>query len=237
AFLLFQYGAAGVIGILLFSGPMLGAVLRWNKPMMFLFLGAIIGSVPPLYRRVKVAKIRRTNILVGVVGALVAISTRFMPEGLFELSGRFDIKGILILFIAGIVLAVAFVLPGISASYMLLMLGIYNTTLIAIKQVDLLFLTTLATGVILGTLLTAGILEREMKTHPQFTYMLIIGFMLGSLVEVFPGVPFGMEILACILAFSFGFVSVYMIGRKGNKKKTINETDLCLEASEINSLE
>ena len=212
--LLGEYALAGIAGIVLLSGVMLNAVTLWNKPMLFLFLGAILGSIPPLYRKVKVDRVRPVNAAVAVLGAVLGISTMYLPEGLFQLSESFHLFSFLMLILAGIVIAVALVLPGISASYILLMMGMYDLTLIAIKDLNFLYLTPLAFGVIGGTLLTAGLLERQMQRHPQFTYMLIIGFMLGSLVEVFPGVPQGREISICILTFLFGFLVILWIGRK-----------------------
>lgn len=219
AVLLGEYALAGIAGIILLSGPMLDAITRWNKPMMFLFLGAILGSIPPLYRKVRVDRIRPVNILVASLGAFMGIMTMYLPEGMFQLSNTFNPFNIFMLLLAGIVIAVALVLPGISASYILLMLGMYDLTLIAIKEFNLLYLTPLAIGVIAGTGLTAGILERQMKRHPQFTYMLIIGFMLGSLVEVFPGIPKGLEWLECFLTFLVGFIVILWVGRRRKFKK------------------
>ncbi|HML36585.1 MAG TPA: DUF368 domain-containing protein [Bacillota bacterium] len=215
--LLLTYGLAGIAGILLFSGPMHAAVNLWTKPMMFLFLGAILGSIPPLYRKVKISRIKPVNIMVALIGALLGVCTMYLPEGLFQMSGGFHLLDFLMLAVAGVVIAIALILPGISASYILLMLGMYDMTLIAIKEFNLAYLVPLAIGVLLGTFLTAGILEREMKRHPQFTYMLIIGFMLGSLVEVFPGLPGGAEILPCALTFLAGLAAVLWIGRKRRK--------------------
>jgi putative membrane protein len=208
------YTLAGILGILLFSRPMLAAVTLWNKPTLFLFLGAILGSIPPLYRKVKISRIKPVNIMVALFGALLGICTMYLPEGVFQMSSSFNIYNFSMLIIAGVIIAVALILPGISASYVLLMLGMYHLTLVAIKQFNLMYLVPLAIGVLGGTLLTAGILEREMKRHPQFTYMLIIGFMLGSLAQVFPGIPESAEILPCILTFLAGLLVILWIGRK-----------------------
>ncbi|MDD2190212.1 MAG: DUF368 domain-containing protein [Eubacteriales bacterium] len=205
---------AAIIGILLFSRPMLTAITLWNKPMMFLFMGAILGSIPPLYRKVKVSRIKPMNIMVACVGALLGIMTRYLPEGVFQLNEHFDIYYFIMLILAGIVIAIALILPGISASYILLMMGMYDLTLLAIKEINLYYLIPLIIGILAGTFTTAGILEREMKRHPQFTYMLIIGFMLGSLVQVFPGIPTNMELLYCILTFLIGFIVILRIGKK-----------------------
>jgi Predicted membrane protein len=213
ALLLGEYAIAGIVGILLLSGAMLDAVTLWNKPMMFLFLGAILGSIPPLYRKVKVDRIRSVNIFVAALGALLGIATMYLPEGLFQLNDSFNLFNFLMLIIAGIIIAIALVLPGISASYILLMMGMYHLTLLAIKETNFLYLTPLAIGVLAGTFLTAGILEQQMHRHPQFTYMLIIGFMLGSLAQVFPGMPGGAEVVVCVITFAVGFFIILWLGR------------------------
>ncbi|MDD4564151.1 MAG: DUF368 domain-containing protein [Eubacteriales bacterium] len=205
---------AALLGILLFSRPMLAAVTMWHKPMLFLFMGAILASIPPLYRKVKVSRIKPVNVLVACIGAFIGIMTMYLPEGVLQLSAQFDLYYFIMLLLAGFIIAVALVLPGISASYILLMLGMYDITLMAIKDFNLYYLVPLTAGVLGGTFLTAGILERAMKRHPQFTYMLIIGFMLGSLVQIFPGIPAGTETLYCILTFFTGFVLILWLGRR-----------------------
>lgn len=225
--LLGKYGLAGMMGIMLLSGPMLEAVTRWNKPMMFLFLGAIIGSIPSLYHKATVFRMKPVNIGAMFGGLLIAYLITLFPEGMLTLDSysAFISRGVL--FIGGIFIAVALVLPGISASYVLLMLGIYDQTLMAIKSLNISFLLPLTLGVLVGIYLTAGILEREMNKHPQFTYMLIIGFMLGSLLEVAPGIPSGIELLACMGTFSTGLFGIYIIGRQKSSRV------LNLESSEL----
>ncbi len=213
AILLGTYGCAGVIGILLFSRPMLAAITMWPKPTMFFFLGAILGSIPPLYRKVRTDRLKPINVVVAGLGALLGVSTRFLPAGVITLSDSFQMVSVLMLLFAGLIIAVALVLPGISASYILLMLGMYDITLVAIQDLNLLFLLPLAIGVVGGTLLTTEILGNAMEKHPQFTYMLIIGFMIGSLLEVFPGVPQGLDILYCLITFVAGLFIILRIGR------------------------
>lgn len=211
---LLQYGIAGILGIILLSGPMLNAVTAWQKPMMFLFLGAILGSFPPLYKKATADKVKQVNKGAAAVGAAIAYLITLFPEGLLNFEPGFHLFSFFMLLIAGIVIAIALILPGISASYVLLMLGMYDLTLKAIRHFDIAYLIPLIIGTITGTFLTAELIEREMKRHPQFTYMLIIGFMIGSLVEVFPGMPIGVEILPCIVTFSLGLGMILWIGRK-----------------------
>ncbi|HHU16720.1 MAG: DUF368 domain-containing protein [Anaerovoracaceae bacterium] len=213
-FFLGTFTLAALLGIILFSRPMLAAVTHWRNPMMFLFMGAILGSIPPLYRKVKVSSIKLINIVVACFGAFIGIMTMYLPADVFQLSMQFNLYSISMLILSGVIIAVALVLPGISASYILLMLGMYNVTLMAIKDLNMYYLLPLTAGVLGGTLLTAGILEKAMKRHPQFTYMLIIGFMLGSLVQIFPGIPSEKEILYCVITFFIGFAAIFWLGRR-----------------------
>ncbi len=213
AILLSTYGIAGILGILLFSRPILTAITLWEKPMMFLFAGAILGSIPPLYRKVRVSRIKPVNIMAAIFGAAIGVSTMYLPEGIFQMSNSFSLYNVAMLIAAGIIIAIALILPGISASYILLMLGIYDLTLIAIREINLFYLIPLVIGVLGGTFMTAGILEQQMKKHPQFTYLLIIGFVLGSLAQVFPGLPKGWELLACGATFLAGLSIILWIGR------------------------
>jgi putative membrane protein len=213
--LLLQFLAGGSLGILLLSGPMLTALALWPKPVMFFFTGAILAGIPPIYRKVRVARIKPKNICVAAVGAAVAVATEYLPSGLFTPApgGGFDPVACALLVGAGFVIAVALILPGISGSYVLLMFGMYDLTLAAVRNVNLPYLLPLAAGALVGAFSTAGLLDNLMRKRPQFIYMLIIGFMLGSVVQVFPGLPAGSGIPVCAAALLAGFGAVLWIGR------------------------
>jgi putative membrane protein len=219
--LLLQFLAGAGPGILLLSGPVLTALSLWPKPVMFFFTGAIIAGIPPMYRKVRVARIKPKNILVAAVGAAVAIATEYLPSGLFDPTpgGGFDPVACALLVVAGFVIAVALILPGISGSYVLLMFGMYDLTLTAVRDVNLPYLLPLAAGALIGALSTAGVLDRLMQKHPQFIYMLIIGFMLGSVAQVFPGLPVGWNIPICAVTLLAGFGAVFWVGGFEAKEK------------------
>ena len=59
----------------------------------------------------------------------------------------------------------------------------------AISGLYLPFLVPLGLGLLAGIVVTAKGLEKAMNRYPQPTYMMILGFVLGSVAEVFPGIP------------------------------------------------
>lgn len=136
------------------------AVTAFPMPMLFLFLGAILGSIPVLFKKSGAGKFRPVQLVYFGTGAAIVLGMSCLPEtGLdFAAAGGF---GFFLLFLAGLLVSVALVLPGISASYMLLLLGLYEITLSAIDRMELLFLSPLILGVLVGILLTTGCWKRH----------------------------------------------------------------------------
>ena len=211
--LLLRYFAGGVTGAALFSGFMLDALEAWTKPLLFFFMGAITAGVPPMYAKVRVSKLKLGNVAAAFVGAASAVATRHLPEGLFTPEGNSGAAGAALLLAAGFVIAIALILPGISGSYVLLMLGMYDMTLAAFNRAELNYLLPLGAGVLAGVFSTAKVLDKQMHKRPQLTYMLIIGFMAGSVIQIFPGLPAGPEVLLCLAALLCGFGLIFWLSR------------------------
>lgn len=209
---LFCLGAG--IGILLFARVILYAVETWHFPMMFFFLGAIVGSVPMLYRQARVTKFSPLYILFALLGVAIVLSLGYLPkpQGDFLAGG---ISNIAMMLVTGIIIAVALILPGISTSHMLLVLGVYNSTLTAVETLNIAYLLPMVIGVGIGIILTTKLLELALSKFPQFSYFAIIGFVFGSMAsrEVFPGFPTGLEIPVCLATFAAGFAIIMFVSR------------------------
>lgn len=203
---LFSLGSG--LGMLLFASPLLQLIERYPLPMLHFFLGAVAGGIPPIFRQAGLQAFSwKAGLYIGV-GLLTVLLFTSLPSEVLQAKAQPDSDRYLLLAFAGFVAAVALVLPGISISYLLLLLGIYNETVRAIGTLHLPFLLPLGTGLLLGIILTTRLLERAMAKHPQPTYLTILGFVLGSMAEVFPGFPAGLDILLCIVALALGFGAI-----------------------------
>lgn len=200
-------------GMVLFANPLLSLIERFPKPMLYFFIGAALGGVPMMYKESQVKKISSRHIIYILAGILVVTVLGLLPTDVFSADSQAGMLRIVLLPVAGFIAALALILPGISVSYMLLVLGLYEPTITAVKNLDILFLLPLGLGVILGILLTTKLLETFMSKFPSVTYMVILGFILGSLAETFPGIPSGIEWLICILTLAAGFTSIYMLSK------------------------
>jgi len=200
--ILFVLGAG--VGMLLFAKPLLGLIEVYPKPTLYFFLGAVAGGIPFIYKEAQVEGFAWRYPVYIVSGFLIvrllAILPLFLGEGVNAGNGS---MGRLAVF--GIIAATALVLPGISVSYLLLMFGIYESTMRAISEMNLSFLMPLGIGVVIGILLVTRGLEIAMTKHPKPTYLIILGFVIGSLIETFPGIPVGFEWIMCILTAVLGY--------------------------------
>ena len=210
----FVFGAG--LGIVLFAQPMLFLTERFHMPLLYFFCGAILGSIPMLYGKAGLSHFSWSTLGYPIAGAALVCLLSFLPADLLALQEPFGFNEYLLLLIAGIIAAVALILPGISVSYMFLVLGAYDATLKAVSQWYWPYLVPLAVGLLLGIILTTKILEKAMLRHPQGTYLIILGFVLASLVEVFPGFVWGGEIFICFILLGAGFFLVWRLSRLRN---------------------
>lgn len=212
------FAAGGALGAFLFANPLLKLIERYPMPMLYFFMGAVLGGIPLLIKQSQVKKFTWKIPVYILIGAAVVVLFALIPAGTFQFNADRGIDTYLYLGLAGFVAAVALVLPGISVSYLLLMMGLYDTTMQAISQLQFSFLIPLGIGLILGVLLTTKVLEKAMTRYPQATYLIILGFVFGSIAEIFPGIPQWPEILLCIVTLAAGFFIIQLLARKETKK-------------------
>ena len=90
------------------------------------------------------------------------------------------------LFMAGAIAICAMILPGISGSFILLLMGLYPTILLAVKQLDLSVLLVFAGGCLFGLLAFSRLLRAALQRFRDLTLALLTGIMFGSLNKVWP---------------------------------------------------
>lgn len=92
----------------------------------------------------------------------------------------------LFLVFAGAIASCAMILPGISGSYILLLMGVYPIVMTAITQRDFTIISAIGIGVILGLLLFSRLLKWLFKKYKNQMLVVLTGLMLGSLNKVWP---------------------------------------------------
>lgn len=217
--ILISFSMGAGLGILLFAKSILFLIDNYPMSSLYFFLGAIMGGVPLILKKARIDLWRAKYSIFPIFGVLCVIGLGYLPTDLLSFDSANSWLSWLVIGIAGMITAVALVLPGISVSYMLLVMGLYDETIKAVSTFDLSFLLPLGLAVLIGVLLTTHILEWAMKRYPQGTFLMILGFILASLREVFPGVPTGMDLLWSAITFAMGFTSIYLLSQFASGEK------------------
>lgn len=208
--LILQLVLGGLFGLIFLSSTIEWIITRYPTHTSFLFLGIIVAGIGAFIKNIEWSKVRPFSLTYLFGGLFFALLTTFLKVST-SFEAEFGLQYILLILLSGIVIAVALILPGISTSFLLLSLGMYDDTLRAFSTFDLGYIVPLGIGVIFGLLLTTKLLEWMLKNHPTPTYLMILGFVLGSVIGVFPGWPAGIEWVSMSLMFVTGMVLMFLL--------------------------
>lgn len=210
-FFLLSFAVGGAMGMFLFSAPLSWMLERFPMQTRYFFLGAVFGGVPLICKKAGGKIMEGSSLTYVMTGILLVFLLALLPAepGSGMKGASFGYQAMLILM--GVPIASALVLPGISVSHFLLLLGLYDKLIAAIRSLDISFLAPLGLGALLGVILITKLLEYVLKKYPKPSYLIILGFVLGSVMELFPGFPVLSELFSCICMICAGFGIVYCV--------------------------
>ena len=168
-------GAGMVTSVLLFARVIRGLLDSMPLLVWAFFFGLIVGSCIDLARH----SLPRVVMQVGPFGLAAGLA--------LSLSGAVALEATpLWLFVGGMIAVSAWILPGVSGGYMLLLLGLYPSVIAAVADLEIGRLTWLGLGCVTGLAAFARVLSFLMRRHYLPVMAALTGFMAGSLVKLWP---------------------------------------------------
>lgn len=214
----------GGLGILLTSNVLSMVIERYEVQMLSLFAGLVLGSLPELYSEVKrsAERIRWKHVLAAVLG-LAFVLLFALGESSVSENAKAAVLSLPGALVAGAILSIGTVIPGISSSFILVYIGLYPAVITTIASVldfsslmsggiaaalvklsgsivPLMLMTAMFAIVSLGII---KIVNRALKRHHAVSYAAVIGFVVGSVALVLPNIFDGVT-WACLLFFAVG---------------------------------
>ncbi|MDC0230552.1 DUF368 domain-containing protein [Aureispira] len=157
---------------------------QYPEPLWAFFFGLIIASAVYIGKQIEQWSV--INIVLLLVGATVAYCITLLPMG----QGS---DSLLYTFLAGAIAISALILPGISGSFILLLMGMYTIIIPTIKTAlktfepnALMVLIVFGLGCLLGLITFSRLLSWTFKNHKTSTFAILTGFMIGSLNKIWP---------------------------------------------------
>lgn len=171
-----------LFGGILASIATLAKLISWllathPVPLWSFFFGLILVSVYHMLKQVE--KKTALSFVFLLVGIGVAYSiTVLKPLHLEPTSIN--------ILIAGAIAICAMILPGVSGSFILLMIGMYAPILAAVKNAEFSILVMFLCGCVIGLLSFSHLLSWLLKRYRDQTFLFLIGLMLGTLPKIWP---------------------------------------------------
>ena len=168
------------IGISLISFVKISASLLESFPLFIwsFFLGLIFATVHVIYKLID--KWHNLNFFFLIISIIFSI---FLSS--FSAYDTDEISLLYILF-SGIIASSAMILPGISGSLILVILGVYAYLIKALDNLELIIIFTFISGAIIGLLGFSKILKYLFNNHRDATYTIMLGLVIGSIENVWP---------------------------------------------------
>ena len=224
---LIPLGIGMIVAILLGSKVITFCLDRFALPTTLFFIGLIVGGIPLLTKKLKGRRLKPLNLAVFLLTFGIVMIMTFLNAGnnAVDLSNMSVIQFILLM-IVGMVAAATMVIPGVSGSFVLMLLGYYkpvmatlgNLTDFSLLGHNVLVLAPFGIGLLIGIVGIAKLIEFLLKKYEIPTYYGIVGFVTASVIGLgigLVGVPTTtLQVLAGLVLFVIAFIIGYKLGDK-----------------------
>jgi putative membrane protein len=212
-------GIGIVAGIITFSKVITFLLEKYPTPAYWFFIGIIIGCIPQVYRRV----MRPGSVLPSLpsaVSCLIALAVMAVTAAL-KLTEESTVYTVLTpalfgtLTAAGALAAIAMIIPGISGTFLLLVIGLYRTFVQAVSDLNFLLLIPVAIGAGIGLFAGAALVRFLLTKAPRVTYGAVLGLVAGSVIVLFPGgIGSGVIAIFSVASVLAGGALSFLLGRQ-----------------------
>ena len=231
-------------GIVLFAKVITLLYRAYPAQTSAFFIGIVAGSIPFLFRKTRAgipaAAVAENGSLTSgwLYGTLCYGAAGFaLMLGMFFLQRRgiqaaavvtaFSPMFAAKLAVMGALAAVAMLIPGISGSFVLLILGVYPTVLQAVADFNMLLLIPIALGVGAGLVFGARLIAVLLERFPAPMYAFILGLVAGSILYLYPSTscqPFAMRAVSATVCL-IGYATVSFFSRREAMEQQKNAAD------------
>lgn len=217
-------GIGAVLSILLLSRVISFCLDKYTLATILFFIGLILGGIPLLNKKIKGHYKNVSNIIIFLLsfGFVIALSV-LKGENVVSFANM-NIINYIMLFLVGVVAAATMIIPGVSGSFVLMLLGYYKPIVDTIGDLtkfnniwqNIMILVPFGIGVLVGIVAISKLLEFLFKKYEVKTYFGVMGFIMASIITIFTGaeglvfsVP---QLLIGLMLLGIGFTAAYKLG-------------------------
>ena len=179
-------GIGCAVGILMFSRIIEFLFLNYEIEVRYAFVGLMLGTMPTVVNEANKKGFKQKYLLPFIITFVLTVIVIFLEGNSVSMIKETAANPVHVIFY-GIVLGFGTIVPGISASVLLMYLGVYELVIGAISNLQIVLIFYLGIGFILSVLLFAKLISLLFEKAYGYTYYTILGLVLGSIISIFPG--------------------------------------------------
>lgn len=206
---LLPLGIGAGAGFFLFAFALKSIMANAQSIVIYVFIGLVIGSLPSFLVEANRKGFKKRYLIGSVLALAAVIAAGILGANAPQQNAATEL-GIVNTMIYGAILAVGTVIPGISSSFILMYLGVFDKLLAALARLDIKVLLTMGLGFLLMAAAIIKLVEALFRRFHGAAYYTVFGFLIGSMVIVFPGFRTGWGLVTDLSLF-FGSVAISYI--------------------------
>ena len=193
-----------IIGILLFSNMLNYLLYKYPLQTKSIFIGLIFGGIIILFKDInKKEKFKIKNSFYICISLIIGIILVFLENR--AANNFIQNTNYIYLVFSGFLMSIGIVVPGVSSTIILMLLGIYPLYLNSISNLYLPVLIPIGIGVISGSIIFMKIIKYLLDNFYVQTMYVIMGFTLGSIAVLFPEIQTKMDIFLSFFCIILGY--------------------------------
>ena len=221
-------GIGIILALILFSKIIGLSLEKYPFATTLFFLGLILGGIPLIIKNMNKKKDSKkiSNYIIAFLSFAFIIFFAMLKSGNDVNLNNLSFGGLIILFLVGIIASATMVIPGISGSFVLMLVGYYKPIIDTVRSItnfnlighNIIVLGVFGIGVLIGIILISKLIELLFKKFETKTYYAVFGFVIASLIAIIkPLFSLKLSILEIIIGIFLliiGFISAYKISDK-----------------------
>ncbi|MGB4439471.1 MAG: DUF368 domain-containing protein [Sedimentibacter sp.] len=207
-------GIGGIVGVFGFSRIIEYLFKFYEVEVRYAFVGLMLGTLPSVVKQANKRGFKQKYLIPFFISLILTLVLTFMESNAVNVIKEVQTSPLYVV-MYGVIIGFGTIIPGISASIILMYLGAYEVVIGAISNLQIMMIFFIGIGFVLSILLFAKLISAMFQKAYGLTYYTILGLVLGSIISIFPGFEFTFDYLlnclilagCCILSYSLsGYV-------------------------------
>lgn len=221
---LFPLGIGALISLVLFILVFSYLFDTYEKAVFMLFIGLIVGNLPTVYKEARKSKFKWYYVLGTVAAFAVSLVVGIMSEGTGEMQVARENTGLMYIALSGALAGFSSLVPGMSVSMILIVMGVYDYLIASAKSLDIVTIAVVGIAFVLSMVLSSKLIKFIFSKFSGMAHFMVLGFLIGSVSGIFFTLPKDGSNLAGVIMLAIGLTISLMFVYLG-KKVRIDDKD------------